>query len=492
VVGGVGCARQPAGDSDGGAPGGQRPPCESDADCAPSGRCAGGRCRPANEACVSAADCGGCPCLPDAGGQGGLCDAACAPCVPSCDGLGCGEDDGCGGECAACPDGLQCRYGQCTNSECSVNLDCGISGFCDGRRCHWVETECESDWDCARNGRWGPEANCLCNYDPYEGLGAYCSQFCERLTCQPSCVGRACRGDGCGDDCDCLALEAVAAGGFVMGTPLEATGRRDDEEPPREVLIGWSFLMQVAEVSRGDWERLMGSRPWDEGAAASCEGPACPVTGVTWFDAVQFANALSTHEGLPACYALEGCATAPADLRDCDADGAAPWPATTCSEVVALGPDCPGYRLPSEAEWEYAARGEGRLSLYPWAGEAVRCDQAVLTDEASGCVALGPQPVCSRPAGLSAQRPWLCDLVGNVAEWVEDAHGPYAEAPADGGARQGAAEAPRVIRGGDWASDALAGRATARAWGRADQPGCGRVGFRLVRSAPAEPGAGSR
>jgi len=140
-----------------------------------------------------------------------------------------------------------------------------------------------------------------------------------------------------------------------------------------------------------------------------------------------------------------------------------------------------GGRLPSEAEWEYAARGGGRPQAHPWGDEAATCARAVMDGESGdGCGRGGTWPVCSKPAGNSAQG--VCDLVGNVWEWVEDAyHETYVGAPGDGRPWLTPVSAYRVLRGGSWGGAARHCRAADRgAWepgGRFD-----RVGFRVARS----------
>jgi formylglycine-generating enzyme required for sulfatase activity len=137
-----------------------------------------------------------------------------------------------------------------------------------------------------------------------------------------------------------------------------------------------------------------------------------------------------------------------------------------------------GGRLPTEAEWEYAARSGGKKQNYPWGDKEATCERAVIDN---GCGRNSTWPVCAKPAGNTKQG--LCDMAGNVWEWVQDVyHGSYEGAPADGSAWENSAGSGRVERGGAWYSGvATYARSAYRSLSDPDDRS-DYIGFRPARS----------
>ncbi|MFA5137646.1 MAG: formylglycine-generating enzyme family protein [Elusimicrobiota bacterium] len=137
-----------------------------------------------------------------------------------------------------------------------------------------------------------------------------------------------------------------------------------------------------------------------------------------------------------------------------------------------------GGRLPSEAEWEYAARSGGRDIDYPWGNEPASCQRAVMAHGMKGCGRNLTWPVCSKTAGNTAQG--LCDMAGNVWEWTQSRHHGSPDGAHRGWRSWESPGGDRVYRGGSWGDVGGFLRASTRVWydqgDRVDD-----LGFRPVR-----------
>ncbi|MFM2160846.1 MAG: hypothetical protein RLZZ383_358 [Pseudomonadota bacterium] len=238
-------------------------------------------------------------------------------------------------------------------------------------------------------------------------------------------------------------MVVIDPGTYTMGGgAADVYGSLSDSD----VTLTHSFWMGKSEVTQAEWAAWTTA---SDTAPSYFTGDDLPVEQVSWLDAARYANALSTAEGLTPCYESDGSAFA----------AAYPDPYT-----------CPGYRLPTEAEWEYAARA-GEAYIYAGSNTA---SAVAWTYETSSST--------THDACTLAENAWgLCDMSGNVFEWTNDWYEPYYSSGTSADPAGPSSGSGRVFRGGAW-SDEAAGATVANRYGLS--PGFSRnsVGFRLSRS----------
>lgn len=240
-------------------------------------------------------------------------------------------------------------------------------------------------------------------------------------------------------DCaDCPEMVVIPAGSFMMGSADNEEGRSLDEGPQRKVSIK-RFAMGKTEVTQGEWKVVMGSSP--SYFFGDC-GDFCPVTMVSWSDAQEYIKKLNLKSGK-------------------------------------------NYRLPSEAEWEYAARAGTNTPFYT--GNTVNTDQANFdgNDTYNGSAIGVYREHTIKVGSFKPNNFGLFDMLGNVMEWTQDSwHDSYKGAPLDGAAWTiGAYRKQRVLRGGSLYSSPKDLRSAKRVKDEIEERSdLGGIGFRLART----------
>jgi formylglycine-generating enzyme required for sulfatase activity len=223
-----------------------------------------------------------------------------------------------------------------------------------------------------------------------------------------------------------------------------------------------------------------------------------PVLHVSWFDAVQYCNWLSLQHGYKPVYKLDTVEVeatpemqrqVSGSVRLDDANKEVNKSMRAFSQVMVADWSANGYRLPSEAEWEYAARSGGKEYRYAWGNGPspignVADDEAVRQGAAktAGWLNLNDGYAFTSPAGKFPQGDLgLADMTGNVWEWCSDWYAPYPTQPVDNysGPTTGTY---RVLRGGGWRGSPPNLRITARNANLPESKGP-MLGFRLARNA---------
>ena len=211
----------------------------------------------------------------------------------------------------------------------------------------------------------------------------------------------------------------INGGTFTMGSPSGET-RRHSNETQRQVTLS-PFYMGRYEVTQAEFQAIMGTNP------SQFQGPNLPVENVSWFDAIEFCNILSLREGLRPAYTING-------------------------NVVSWDRNANGYRLPTEAEWEFSCRAGSTTPFNT--GDNITTDQANFNGNHPYIDNPDNPPGVYRgttvPVGSFAPNAFgLYDMHGNVGEWCWDWNVVYS-LDAEVNPQGTASGHYRVFRGGSW------------------------------------------
>jgi formylglycine-generating enzyme required for sulfatase activity len=262
-------------------------------------------------------------------------------------------------------------------------------------------------------------------------------------------------------------LKLMPVGSFTMGSPRREPGRRANEAQ-RNVQFKRPFYMGVNEVTNAQFRKFKSEHRSGIVGQHTLDLDNQPVVGVTWQEAALFCNWLSQQDGLPAAYENKN------------------------GTVVPVQPMTTGYRLPTDAEWEWIARyeGGGKFRRYPW-GDSLPVAKASgnYADVTARLIVQDVIPeyedgfAAAAPAGKFPPNPLgLHDVGGNVAEWVHDYYTVSADSSQVAVDPTGPAQGKQhVIRGSSWKQSGVTDlRLSARDFGDSQR---NDVGFRIARYA---------
>jgi formylglycine-generating enzyme len=280
-------------------------------------------------------------------------------------------------------------------------------------------------------------------------------------------------------------MVVISGGTFTIGSPGTEAGRNSDEVL-HPVTLTHDFWISSTEASQGEFEDLMGWNPSSLGGGGT--GPELPVTNLSWYDAAAYLNQLTQLESGTPCYLFSGvtCNDTLAVGNNYMACMTATHRGIAAATVSLNGPptvyDCTGYRLPTDAEWVYAARAGTTTATYNGdldvAHLSCESGNAVLNPIAWFCGNTGYQ--LHAPGSLAANAWGLYDMSGNVAEWCYDKWVNYGAGPMTNPVTSPTSVTDCVIHGGGFDSEAKYVRVASRGLSNPADT----LGFRSARSIP--------
>jgi formylglycine-generating enzyme required for sulfatase activity len=260
----------------------------------------------------------------------------------------------------------------------------------------------------------------------------------------------------------------INGGTFTMGSPSNEPERYEEEF--RHQVTFSSFYMGKYEVTQAEYESVMGTNP------SNFKGSNLPVEKVSWYDAVEYCNKLSQKEGLSPAYTIDKSRSDPNNFSN-NWDDNIRW-------LVTWNQNANGYRLPTEAEWEYACRA-GTTTPFN-TGNNITTSQANYNgSKPYNNNAKGTYREKTTNVGSFAANPWgLYDMHGNVGEWCWNWWDMIGFGSMEETNPQGVVSgADRVVRGGSWDSYGRNLRSACRvrvSFSPSDR--YNDLGFRLVRN----------